>query len=602
MSWLAIHPAAPLFVAFVLMPLAGLWGRRALSIVGPLAALGCLVALPADATQVVRVVGVDLILLDMTRIGRLFAFAFALYGVLAGLYAWTQTDRGGKSWSMMLVLGGVGTALAGDWLTLYFFWEMLTIASTFLVWLGRDPDAQGAGFRYAMFHIAGGVTLLGGVLYQINTGNAAIGPLELNNLAAWCILIGLATNAAVPPLHAWLPDAYPRASIYGTVFLAAFTTKSAVYVFARTFPGEDLLMWAGAVMAFYGVFYAILENNIRRLLGYHIVSQVGYMVCGVGIGTALAIDGTSAHAFCHIFYKGLLLMSAGAVVYATGRGKLTQLGDLSGPLRWTMIMMVIGSFSIAGVPLFNGFVSKSMIVSAAGYAKLPTIELILLVVGMGTFLSIACKLVWFTFFAEGHGAQVKQAVPKSMMAAMALSAVLCIVTGVPGGFQLLYDHLPVPVVGHEKPHAAKEHHEEVDAHAADHAAPEPKAAVAQAAPDKLYYHVYSGYHTFESLQLLTGTALGFWLIRRRLKPKAVFTRDVDSLYIPPTRWTVAGLGEGFQAVGRFFEGLTAGTIDILWAGVNTIGDLRRGVALAQQIAVVLFILAAVAWIALFLMG
>jgi multicomponent Na+:H+ antiporter subunit D len=243
-----------------------------------------------------------------------------------------------------------------------------------------------------------------------------------DQLSAWLILAGMVTNAAVPPLHAWLSDAYPRASVFGTVFLAAFTTKAAVYALARAFPGVELLVWAGTIMALFGVVYAVLENDIRRLLAYHIISQVGYMVAGVGLGTALALNGTAAHAFSHIFYKGLLMMSAGAVIYATGRGKLTELGQLAGPLRWTLILMMIGAFSISGVPFFNGFVSKSMVVSAAAYADRAPIELLLLVASMGTFLHTGLKLPWFTFFGKDQGARVLRPVPVSMYVAMGLAA------------------------------------------------------------------------------------------------------------------------------------------------------------------------------------
>jgi hypothetical protein len=183
-------------------------------------------------------------------------------------------------------------------------------------------------------------------------------------------------------------------------------------------------------MALFGVVYAVLENDIRRLLAYHIISQVGYMVAGVGLGTALALNGTSAHAFSHIFYKGLLMMSAGAVIYATGRGKLTELGQLAGPLRWTLGLMMIGAFSISGVPLFNGFVSKSMVVSAAAYADRAPIELMLLVASMGTFLHTGLKLPWFTFFGKDQGARVLRPVPVSMYVAMGLAAAVCFVTGV----------------------------------------------------------------------------------------------------------------------------------------------------------------------------
>jgi formate hydrogenlyase subunit 3/multisubunit Na+/H+ antiporter MnhD subunit len=489
----------------------------------------------------------------MTRIGRLFAFAFALYGVVCALYAWTQDRPAGRFWSLILVIGGVGVTLVGDWLSLYLFWESLAIASVFLIWQGRDPDSQGAGLRYVIFHVIGGVCLLGGVLWQIQIGQPMIQPLNLaDGLGAWLILIGMAVNAAVVPLHAWLPDAYPRASIFGTVFLAAFTTKAAVYTLARTFPGEEILMWAGTIMAVYGVYYALLENHIRRLLGYHIVSQVGYMVCGVGIGTAIAIDGSSAHAFCHIFYKGLLMMSAGAVLHVTGRQRLSELGQLAGSMKWTFLMMMIGAFSIAGVPLFNGFVSKSMVTAAAGEDKQGLVYLLLYLASMGTFLSIALKLAWFTFFGVDHGAKVERPLPWSMGLAMGLVAAVCLFTGLPGGYHLLYRNLPTPVIAQADPHAhghddSQSHDKHDSAHrdtahtdTAHHAELAPaNHATSSAGQVSVYYRPYTAEHLLQTLQLLVGTTLGFWLLRRALVGKPMVSLDVDRLYRRPLGLAVA---------------------------------------------------------------
>jgi multicomponent Na+:H+ antiporter subunit D len=622
MSATELHPVIPLALAFLAMPLVGLWGRRALSLIAPLMSLALVVAIPEGATQTVQTLGHDWVLLEMTTISRLFAFAFALYGFLAGLYAWTETGAAPKAWSMLLVVGGVGTALAGDWLSLFFFWEMLSTASFFLVWLGRDPDAQGAGFRYAMFHMAGGVCLLGGVLWQIQIGEPAVAALTLDNGAAWAILIGLVTNAAVPPLHAWLPDAYPRATIFGTVFLAAFTTKSAVYVLCRAFPGADVLVVAGAIMAVYGVVFAVLENDIRRLLGYHIISQVGYMVCGAGVGTALAINGSSAHAFCHIFYKGLLLMSAGAVIHVTGRGKLSDLGQLARPMKWTCVMIMIGALSIAGAPLLNGFVSKSMVVSSAVDSDWPAIEMLLLIASMGTFLSIGLKLAWFTFAGPDHGATVRRALPASMMAAMVLSAAICIYTGVPGGYQTLYDALPVPTIGHAEygyeakggaaAHDGDAGHETghdasaADAHgdyaAADGHGEEKHSYYAVTAAGNIHYPVYTADHVVGSLQLLIGTALGFWLLRGMLKPKPKITLDVDRLYRSPIAVTVGVTGETARGFGRVFEQTVLVGIRAAWAALQGFQAVRRNLGVAHQLTVVVFVLAAVAYLVLSAMG
>ncbi len=591
-----LHPVIPLVAAAALMPIAGGVGRLVLAVAGPLVALVALVVLPPDARWSIDVLGQELVLLEVTRIGRLFAFAFTAYGAVSALYAWTQRGLGGRFWSMMLVIGGTGVTLVGDWLSLMLFWEMLAIGSAFLVWRGRDPQSQAAGFRYIMFHVAGGISLLGGVLWQVQAGAPLIEPLRLaDGLGPWLILIGMAVNAAVVPLHAWLPDAYPRASIFGTVFLAAFTTKSAVYTLARTFPGEELLMWAGAFMTVYGVYFALLENNIRRLLGYHIVSQVGYMVCGVGIGTALAIDGSAAHAFCHIFYKGLLLMSAGAVIHATGRQKLSELGRLAGPLKWTCGFMMIGAFSIAGVPLFNGFVSKSLVTAAAGESKQGTVYLLLYIASMGTFLSIALKLAWFTFLGVDHGAQVERPVPRGMIAGMAIVAAICIFTGLPGGYQVLYDHLPTPIDGS----AAAAAHESGHAHA--HAAIPAVADHAPHDPDAVTYRPYTAYHLFDALQLLLGTTLGFWLLRSRLVGKPTITLDVDRLYRGPSLAVTGAVGAVLQGLGRRVESVTNGAIAVVWAGMTSYRDMRQHVALAHQIAVILFVIAVLGYFALYVM-
>ena len=258
---------------------------------------------------------------------------------------------------------------AGDFLSLYLFWELMAISSVLLVWLRREPSAVAAGFRYLLVHVVGGLVLLAGiVVHWSQTGSLAFGDMGVfSGGAAWTlILVAFLLNAAVPPLGAWLPDAYPEATVTGAVFMTAFTTKSAVYVLIRGFAGTDILIWLGAAMAIYGVVYAVLENDARRLLAYHIISQVGYMVCGVGIGTALAINGATAHAFAHIIYKALLFMGAGAVIQMAGVRKLSEMGGLYKTMPVTLGLYMIGAFAISAFPLFSGFVSKSMVVSAAG--------------------------------------------------------------------------------------------------------------------------------------------------------------------------------------------------------------------------------------------
>jgi multicomponent Na+:H+ antiporter subunit D len=549
-----LHPVLPFAVAALLAPWVGVLGRRMLSLAAPAIALASLAALPDGATWTLDALGHDWILLRADPLAVVFATAFILYALMAGVFAWQDTGAGPKAMSLVLAGAGTGVVLAGDLLTLFFFWEWLTVASLFLIWFGNTEQSWGAGFRYLIFHLAGAIAMLMGILLLMTDGVTTFETLPTGTTASWLVLAGMVTNAAVPPLHAWLSDAYPEASIFGTVFLSAFTTKSAVYALVRGFPGLELLMWAGIVMAFFGVFYAVMENNIRRLLSYHIISQVGYMVTGVGLGTALSLNGTSAHAFSHIFYKGLLMMSAGAVIYATGRGKLSDLGQLARPLKWTLVLMMIGAFSIAGAPLFSGFVSKSMIVSAAAYTERAPVELILLIVSMGTFLSVALKLPWFTFAGEDQGARVLRPVHPSMYMGMGLTALVCFVTGVVPG-PTLYRLLPFDAT----------------------------------------YDPFTGHHFLEALQIMTGTALAFWLLRVRLAAKAKTTLDTDYLYRRPLAWVIFGAGDALSAAGRQVNALNGRAIAAGWEALQAYQNRRAPSTLAFQATVVVATIAVLAF-------
>jgi multicomponent Na+:H+ antiporter subunit D len=557
---LLLHPVLPYIVAAALAPVAGVMGRRLLSLAAPAVALAFLLTLP-DATASLAAFGHDWVLLRTDGLARVFALAFIVYSFIAGIYAWQETATGPKVAAIALSGAGVGVVLAGDLLSLFFFWEWLTVASLFTIWFGNTAGAWAAGFRYLVFHLLGATVMLMGVLLRMADGSTAFEVMPATDISAWLILIGMVTNAAVPPLHAWLSDAYPRASVFGTVFLAAFTTKAAVYALARAFPGVELLVWAGAIMALFGVVYAVLENDIRRLLAYHIISQVGYMVAGVGLGTALALNGTTAHAFSHIFYKGLLMMSAGAVIYATGRGKLTELGQLAGPLRWTLVLMMIGAFSISGVPFFNGFVSKSMVVSAAAYADRAPIELMLLIASMGTFLHTGLKLPWFTFFGADQGARVVRPVPASMYVAMVMAAIICFVTGVIPG-PTLYALLPFDAT----------------------------------------YDPFTGHHFLESLQLLLGTALGFWILRVKLGGEPTTTRDIDALYRQPILWAVEGAGVAFEAFGRAVRTTTGTAIAGSWRRLQAYHARNSTPTLAVQSIVIIATLAVAGYILLAVRG
>ena len=307
----------------------------------------------------------------------------------------------------------------------------------------RTKASQSAAFRYVLVHIFGGLCLLAGIVFYIHdSGTTEFGYIGLGGVGSYLIFIGIALNAAIPPLHPWLQDAYPEATVTGAVFMSALTTKSAVYVMARTFPGSELLIWVGAIMTAIPIFYAVLENDIRRVLSYSLINQVGFMMCGIGIGTHLAINGTVSHAFCHILYKALLFMATGSVLHMTGKIRCTDLGGLYKTMPLTCLFCMIGAASISAFPLFSGFVSKSMIVSAAAHEKLIIIWLILQFASAGVFHHAGIKVPFFTFFSEDSGIRTKEP-PLNMLLAMGIAAFLCIAIAIfPGP---LYDILPYPV-------------------------------------------------------------------------------------------------------------------------------------------------------------
>ncbi|MBU3917565.1 Na(+)/H(+) antiporter subunit D, partial [bacterium] len=382
-----------------------------------------------------------------------FAYIFVIASFIGILYAIHIKDTGQHSAAFMYVGSTLGVVFAGDLFSLFIFWELMAASSVFLIWYQKTKSALDAGLRYILVHMTGGCILLAGIIIHINaTGSIEFSVFKIETLSAKFILCGFLINAAVPPFHAWLADAYPEGTITGSVFMTAFTTKSAVYVLARSFPGVELLVWLGAIMALYGVVYAVLENDIRRLLAYHIISQVGYMVCGVGLGSQMAINGATAHAFCHILYKAVLFMGMGAVIQVTGRRKMTDLQGrgLYKKMPITLALYMVGAFSISAVPLFNGFVSKTMVVAAAGDLNRPIIELLLHLASIGTFLHTGLKLPWGTWFGfnEGEEKEIQEAKepPLNMLLAMGLGAFLCILIGVYP--KLLYDILPYTVEFH----------------------------------------------------------------------------------------------------------------------------------------------------------
>src|SRR5581483_4323532 len=328
------------------------------------------------------------------KLSLVFGYAFTFIAFAGMLYALHVREDREHVASFLYIGSSLGATFAGDLFTLFAFWELMAFSSVFLIWFGKEvgtsggaltnPKSAGAGFRYLLMHVLGGVLLLGGiVIHIIQGGGTAFGALPHGGWAGSLILLGFLVNAGVPPLHAWLPDGYPEASVTGTVFLSAFTTKVAVYALARGFAGTEILIYLGVFMTLFGIGYTIIENDIRRLLSYHIISQVGYMVAGIGIGTELAVNGAVAHAFNNILYKSLLIMGMGSVLYITGRRKGTELGGLYKTMPLTFLLYMVGGFSISGVPLFNGFISKAMVISASAEAHRGVVNLLLLMAAAG---------------------------------------------------------------------------------------------------------------------------------------------------------------------------------------------------------------------------
>jgi multicomponent Na+:H+ antiporter subunit D len=489
-----------------------------------LLALVLVFAIPDGTVRTLRVVDYTLVLVRMDALSRVFGTIFALIALAGGIYAFHLKDAGQQSAALLYAGSGLGVVMAGDLLTLLVFWEVMALASTYLVWARRTSDSEQAGTRYLLVHLFGGGLLFAGIIVHLAQG----GTLEIARLAPgtapgpWLMLAGIALSAACPPLHAWLPDAYPRATVTGAVFMSAFTTKAAVYVLLRVFPGWKILIVLGVMMTLYGVAYAIMANDIRGVLAYHIVSQVGFMVAGAGIGTEMGINGSAAHAYSHILYKALLFMAAGAVIEATGRSKLTELGGLARAMPRTLALYMIAAFSISGFPLFNGFISKSMVLGAAKEAHLPLAWALMTLASAGTFFSVGLKLPYYAWFAKPQGAKPKP-LPKNMEIGMGLVALLCIGYGIFPG--LLYRFLPYAVS----------------------------------------YRPFTVSHLAEAGLLLSLTFLAFWLFKDVIRPKEKVLLDLDWFYRRPAgaarRIFVDGPGSVFdwteRAAGRIVRGAVA---------------------------------------------
>lgn len=522
---LLFHPALVMIAGALLIPaLRGLARNLAILLV-PALALVALWLLPEGRLWSVAWLDYQLTPLAVDKLSRLFSTIFLLMAGTGGLFALRQQSRIEVPAAFLYAGSAVGVALAGDLITVFLFWEFMAVGSTLVLWSAGTPQAWAASRRYIMVHLAGGVILFLGVVGHLQaTGDASFTGMQVDSLAHWLILIGFLINAGAYPLSAWLPDAYPEASWSGTVFLSAFTTKTAVYVLIRGFPGTELLIWFGLFMVFYGIVYALLENDMRRILAYSIVNQVGFMIAGIGIGTEMALNGAAAHAFTHIIYKALLLMSAGVVLSATGRRKCSELGGLFHSMPVTTICGTIGALAISSFPLTSGFISKSMISQAAADGHLEIVWMFLAAASAGVFLHAGIKFPWFVFFQKDSGLRPPDPTG-SVRWAMIFFAFLCIALGV---------------------------------------WPEPLYAILPFAVD---YVPYTAAHVLTQTQLLLFSGLAFFLMLNYLKRTPTISLDVDWLWrkLFPALFAIVGKAiRGAQsAIGGSLGGLIASTTALL---------------------------------------
>jgi len=430
MWMLEIPPFLPFFIGALIAAVTRGISRSVIMVATPVVSALHLWMVPEGIHLQLAFLDYQLIPYRADRLSLMFGYVFHIAAFIAIIYSLHVRDILQQVAAMMYAGSGLGAVFAGDLLTLFVFWELLAFTSVFLIWARRTQRSYVAGMRYLIIQVLSGVILLAGTLfYAAENGSFAFGHIGLEGIAGWLIFIAFGIKCAFPMAHNWLTDAYPEATVTGTVFLSAFTTKVAVYALARGYPGTELLVYIGAAMTCFPIFFAVIENDLRRVLAYSLINQVGFMVVGIGIGTALAINGAVSHAFNDVIFKGLLFMTMGAVLHMTGRINGSDLGGLYKTMPKTTVLCIVGAASISAFPLFSGFVSKSMVMSAALEEGFDWIWLMLLFASAGVFHHAGIKIPYFAFFAHDSGIRASDP-PNNMLLAMLIAAVLCIAIGI----------------------------------------------------------------------------------------------------------------------------------------------------------------------------
>jgi multicomponent Na+:H+ antiporter subunit D len=556
-----LHPAALVLLAALLAPVLPRRLGHAFGVLASLAVVVLVSVLERGAYLQTRLfgtgfvestIGFDVVLYNVDQFSVLMGQIFGFIAAVAVLYSYySEADRVQTGYALSYVGVSLGAVFAGDWLTLVFFWELMAVTSTLLVW-HYGGKAVRAGFRYAVVHGIGGSLLLAAIVWQVfETGDVAFTKTSLEGVPAILAALGIGVNVGFVGLHTWLPDTYPRPHIAASVFLCVFTTKTGVYGMYRAFPdGHVWIAYMGGAMAVFGAFVALLQSDMRRLLSYHIQSQVGYMIAGVGItGKAadLATAGAFGHVFNHILYKSLLFMTVGVVIYRTGHENLKKLGGLARQMPITAITFGIAALSIAGFPGFNGFVSKGMVIKAAHKQDIALFSLgdvhllwwLLLIGGVGTFLSFI-KLGYYAFLSGEYGGSVRDA-NRGQSIAMASVAFLCVFFGIVDGstFQALGIDLGT------------------------------KGPLFELLPYEngtdYKYTTYTFGHILEGLALATAGVVGFAILKKPLK-RVGRVPDVDALLnrvgFYGTRMLVVLVTELYAAVDRLAVRITVGSMGV----------------------------------------
>lgn len=534
--WIDVPPFVLLFLGGILAAVTRGNVRKAVLLVVPVLGGLNLIGMQEGVHLQWEVAGYTLTVFQVDRLSLMFGYLFHLATFIGNLFALHLGDdeRATTQHTTAMLYAGsaLGAVFAGDMVVLFVFWELLALTSVFLIWARGGERSYKAGFRYLVIHVLSGVLLLSGALIRAHqTGSIALDHVGLEaGLAGWIILLALGIKAAFPLLHNWLTDAYPEGTPTGTVFLSAFTTKVAVYALARTFAGEEILVYVGAIMTAFPIFYAVIENDLRRVLGYSMINQIGFMVTGVGLGTALALNGAVAHAFNDVIFKGLLFMSMGAVLHQTGRINGSDLGGLYKSMPMTAGFCMVGAASISAFPLFSAFVSKSMVMAAAIEEGHTVVWLVLLFAAAGVFHHAGIKIPFFAFFGHDSGVRTTEA-PRNMLLAMGTSAVLCVVIGT-FPEQTLYRILPFDAT----------------------------------------YHPYDVTHVLTQIQLLFFGAMAFvGLQKTHIYPPELRSVNIDAEWT--YRWVGPRVIAGVGAVVARVDGAVRGT---------ALGLVRSGLRLSER--------------------